>query len=160
MLHVVQHLNRDIRTSMATAELYWDGIQLEFEKVMLQFSDQPPVLIVEDDPALRELYRSAFKSAGYSVTAVGDGADALRVIEQRPPQAVVLDLALPYVSGLDVHRELRARPETCHIPVVIVSGTDTSGVDRGDFIKVLSKPVSPDVVVNAVALSVKKKAGL
>ena len=123
-------------------------------------SDQPPVLVVEDDPALREMYRVALRGAGYSVTAVGDGAEALRFIEQRPPQAVVLDLALPHVSGLDVHRELRARPETRDIPVVVVSGSDISAVDRTDLVKVLAKPVSPDVVVSAVELSVQKKAGL
>jgi CheY-like chemotaxis protein len=123
-------------------------------------SEQRAVLIVEDDTALRELYRFALKGAGYAVAAVGDGADALRVIEQHPPRAVVLDLALPRVSGLDVHRELRARPETRHIPVVVVTGTDASSLERSEFIRVLSKPVSPDVVVNAVELSVKKKAGL
>jgi hypothetical protein len=44
--------------------------------------------------------------------------------------------------------------------VVVVTGTDASSLERSEFIRVLSKPVSPDVVVNAVELSVKKKAGL
>lgn len=70
------------------------------------------ILIVEDDPQLRELYRNALRTAGYGVAAVEDGADALRQIEHSKPALVVLDLALPRVDGRDVHRELKARPDT------------------------------------------------
>jgi CheY-like chemotaxis protein len=79
------------------------------------------VLVVEDDPALRELYRSTLTLAGYSVVAVEDGIDALRRVERRRPDALVLDLALPRKSGRDVKRELRSNPETRDIPIVIVS---------------------------------------
>jgi CheY-like chemotaxis protein len=108
------------------------------------------VLVVEDDPALRELYRSALRAAGYAVVAVEDGVDALRRVERGCPEAVVLDLGLPRLSGRDVQRELKSSPDTQHIPIVVVSGTDTSDLDPEDFACVLNKPISADALILAV----------
>ena len=68
----------------------------------------------------------------------------------------MLDLALPRLDGRDVHRELRARPETRDVPVVVVSGTNTDDLNRADFASVLQKPVLPDAVVTAVDRSLRK----
>ncbi|MBI4264134.1 MAG: response regulator [Acidobacteria bacterium] len=114
------------------------------------------VLVVEDDPSLRELYRTTLRTAGYAVVAVEDGADALRHIEQGPPAAVVLDLALPRVGGRDVQRELRSHPETRHIPIVVVSGTDMSDLDSNEYASLLMKPVAPEVLVWAVENSIRR----
>ena len=116
------------------------------------------MLVVEDDPALRDLYRSALTSAGYTVVAVEDGVDALRRIDGSTPAAVVLDLALPRLNGYDVTRELKSRPDTRHIPIVIVSGTDPRGLDSSDFACVLRKPVDPEAVVIAVDRCLKGRA--
>jgi CheY-like chemotaxis protein len=108
------------------------------------------VLVVEDDSSLRELYRSALVSAGYSVVAVEDGIDALRRVEREAPQAVVLDMALPRLGGRDVQRELKSRPETSSIPIVVVSGTDVSDLKDSDYATVLKKPIHAETVVYAV----------
>lgn len=108
------------------------------------------VLVVEDDSSLRELYRLALVSAGYSVVAVEDGMDALRRVERDAPQAVVLDMALPRMNGRDVQRELSSRPETSTIPIVVVSGSDISDLNEGDFASVLRKPIHAEAVVYAV----------
>ena len=108
------------------------------------------VLVVEDDSSLREMYRSALMSAGYSVVAVEDGVDALRRIEHEAPQAVVLDMALPRMNGRDVQRELSSRPETSSIPIVVVSGSDISDLNEADFASVLRKPIHAEAVVYAV----------
>jgi CheY-like chemotaxis protein len=108
------------------------------------------VLVVEDEPALRELYRSVLRNAGFAVVAVEDGLGALRRVESARPQAVVLDLDLPRVGGRDVQRELKARPDTQRIPIVVVSGTDTADLDPEDFSCILRKPVSADELVSAV----------
>jgi CheY-like chemotaxis protein len=115
------------------------------------------VLVVEDDASLRELYRSALRAVGYAVVAVEDGLEALRRVERMPPDAVVLDLALPRLSGRDVHRELKAHPETHDIPVIIVSGTDTSDLNPNDFVCVLKKPVSLDALIQAVQDCVRRR---
>ena len=108
------------------------------------------VLVVEDDPTLRELYRSSLRAAGYAVVAVSDGLDALRRVEREAPDAVVLDLALPRLGGRDVQKELKSAPDTKHIPIVVVSGTDTSDLDPDDFACVLNKPIDVDALIVAV----------
>jgi CheY-like chemotaxis protein len=108
------------------------------------------VLVVEDDAALRELYRSALRSAGFTVIAVEDGLSALRRVESDKPRAVVLDLDLPRVGGRDVQQELKARRDTQQIPIMVVSGTDTEDLDPEDFACILRKPITPDELVSAV----------
>lgn len=108
------------------------------------------ILIVEDDPNLRELYRRLLVTAGYAAIAVEDGLDALRLMERQVPSLVVLDLALPRLPGQDVARELRAQAATRHIPIVIVTGTDARDLTATDFPFVLRKPVEPDALLAAV----------
>ena len=116
------------------------------------------ILIVEDDPTLRELYRTALAAEGYGVVAVEDGLDALRVIEAATfPTAVVLDLELPRLGGRDVHQELRARADTSQIPILIVTGSDVGDLDPADFACILKKPVSVDSFVAAVRRCVRKR---
>ncbi len=108
------------------------------------------VLVVEDDPAAREFYRSILRQAGLAVVAVEDGLEALQIVETRPPEVVILDMALPRVSGRDVYHELKARPETRGIPIVVVTGHDISDLDPGDFAGVLQKPLDPNDLVSMV----------
>jgi CheY-like chemotaxis protein len=111
---------------------------------------KPSVLVVEDDRSLREFYRTTLRSAGYEVGAVEDGTDALRRMEDWTPDVLVLDLGLPQMDGRDLHYELRSRRETRRIPIVIVSGTDTSDLNQAEFAAVLQKPVLPEVLLQAV----------
>src|ERR1041384_4693989 len=72
----------------------------------------PTVLVVEDDRGTREMFDYALRVTGFRVVSAGDGYAALRVIEQDLPDVIVLDLQLPQVSGMDVHQEVTAPPET------------------------------------------------
>ena len=114
------------------------------------------MLVVEDDAALRELYRAALRSAGFAVVAVEDGLSALRRVESDTPRAVVLDLDLPRVGGRDVQRELSARRDTREIPILVVSGTDTEDLNPEDFACILRKPVNADELVRAVQRCIAK----
>ena len=107
------------------------------------------VLVVEDDPPLREMYRSALTAAGYAVFAVEDGLDALRYIETHTPSAVVLDLGLPRLHGGDVQREMAAQGLAA-IPIIVVTG-EAASVDERDFACILRKPIEPDRLVETVA---------
>ncbi|OFW14866.1 MAG: hypothetical protein A3H29_14470 [Acidobacteria bacterium RIFCSPLOWO2_02_FULL_67_21] len=113
-------------------------------------SRKATLLVVEDDHALRELYRATLIAAGYAVVAVEDGIDALRYVDGRIPSLIVLDLALPRLAGHDVQRELASRAETRHIPIIVVTGTDTRDLRVTDFDGVLRKPVTTDALVAAV----------
>jgi CheY-like chemotaxis protein len=110
---------------------------------------RPAVLIVEDDPELRTLYRTALSLAGYSVVAVGDGIEALRRIEAEPPDIMVLDMSLPRLGGRDVSLEVGSHAETAAIPIVVVTG-DARGLNTSDFACVLQKPIDLDTLVRTV----------
>ena len=114
------------------------------------------VLVVEDDPELRALYRTTLRSAGYAVFAVGDGIEALQYVEQTLPAAVVLDLGLPRLHGRDVQRELAAQRQTRDIPIIVVTG-DAGNIDERDFACVMRKPISADALVSAVHNCVSKR---
>ena len=116
------------------------------------------VLVVEDDPPTRTLYREALAHASYNVIAVEDGLDALRRIAEARPDAVVLDLMLPRVGGWDVYKELRGNPATAHIPVVIVTGSDTRDLEPAASRYFLRKPVSPDTLCAVVDRAVRGRS--
>jgi DNA-binding response OmpR family regulator len=114
-------------------------------------SAKATVLVVEDDPALRELYRQTLKISGYAAQAVSDGVSALRrIVNGTPPDAVVLDLGLPRLSGQDVRREMLSHAATRDIPVVVVTGTDAPNLSAPDYPCVLHKPIEPEELVSAV----------
>jgi two-component system response regulator MprA len=115
------------------------------------------VLVVEDDAALRGLYKTVLTLEGYLVVTAEDGIDALRRIDDHAIDAVVLDLALPRLSGHDVSRELASHQSLRDIPIVIVTGSDAAGVDPADFACVLRKPFSPDALVKAVKDCLRKR---
>jgi DNA-binding response OmpR family regulator len=85
---------------------------------------RPCVLVVDDDTAIQELFTTVFRFSGFDVRHAVNGLGALREIERHPPDAVILDLDLPFLNGLEVHEELASRPETQQVPVIIVTGTD------------------------------------
>src|SRR2546426_6854378 len=105
------------------------------------------VLVVEDDPHLRHLYRSALTLAGYIVVSVEDGVDALRHVEADVPGLVVLDLGLPRLSGRDVQRELAAHAETQSIPVIVVSG-DPGDINPSDLDRKSTRLNSSHLVIS------------
>jgi CheY-like chemotaxis protein len=116
--------------------------------------DVPParttILLVEDDLALRQLYRVALELRGHHVEVAADGVTALQLVENGPlPDLVVLDLALPRMSGFTVAAELAANERTRHIPIIIVTGT-TEMFDERRFRVVLHKPATPERLAAAV----------
>jgi CheY-like chemotaxis protein len=107
------------------------------------------VLVVEDDPALRRMYRTALALTGFEVVEVDDGLAALHILDDRPVDIVVLDLLLPTISGLVVQQEIAAHAHTRNIPIVVVTGSDMS-LDHLEIPCVLRKPVSPEALIDAV----------
>lgn len=106
------------------------------------------VLVVDDDVATREMFRMALRIAGFDVETASDGVAALRQIDQRVPDVVVLDLDMPGINGIALHGELDAREHTKHVPIVIVTGTDWQS--PFPVSAALSKPLSPHDLVDAV----------
>lgn len=91
--------------------------------------DRPSVLIVEDEPAQREVLGYNFESEGFSVTKAENGDDALMFVDEDAPDIIVLDWMLPGVSGIEICRRLKSRAETRGIPIIMLSAR-SEDVDR------------------------------
>jgi two-component system response regulator MprA len=92
------------------------------------------VLVVDDEPGVRQAVGEALRFCGYDVTAVGDGVSALDVARGEPIDAIVLDLMMPGVGGLDVCRRLRAGGD--RTPILVLTARDAvadrvAGLDAG-----------------------------
>src|ERR671918_768990 len=98
------------------------------------------ILVVEDDPQLRQLYWQALTFEGFHVITAEDGQTALECLDHQLPALVVLDLNVPRVSGWDIHRELMSKPETRKIPIIVVTGADPADV-AAQAAALLVKPV-------------------
>ncbi len=88
---------------------------------MASMSGQPSILIVEDEPAQREVLAYNLEAEGFSVTTAANGEEALLMISEAPPDVIVLDWMLPAVSGIEVCRRLKSRPDTRGLPVIMLS---------------------------------------
>ena len=109
------------------------------------------VLVVEDDPDLRWMFRTALTFAGYEVVQANDGLEALRQLEAGGLDCVVLDLGLPLVSGHVVLQEVAAQAQTSDVPVVVVvTGNPVSEDALPQAACVLAKPVTPERLVDTV----------
>jgi DNA-binding response OmpR family regulator len=109
------------------------------------------ILVVEDEPRIAGLVRDYLEHAGFAVLTAGDGAGGLALARARRPDAIVLDLGLPKVDGLDVIRTLRADSS---VPIVVLTarGDETDriiGLELGadDYVV---KPFSPKELVARV----------
>jgi two-component system phosphate regulon response regulator PhoB len=106
----------------------------------------PRILVIEDDDAIATLIQYNLEKEGYDVAIAGDGEEGLVQTDERLPDLIVLDWMLPKVSGIEVCRRLRGRPETRNVPIIMLTarGEETDrvrGLDVGadDY---LTKPFS------------------
>ena len=112
------------------------------------------ILIVDDDPHIRQLLAFAFSKAGLDTIEAGDGEEALSQVERRSPDLVLLDINMPRMDGLEVCRRLRA---TSSVPIFFLSSRDDEidrvlGIELGGDDYVV-KPFSPrEVVARAMAI--------
>jgi DNA-binding response OmpR family regulator len=105
------------------------------------------VLIVEDEPDIRELVVHHLKREGYLVSAASSGEEALRQVQAAPPDLVLLDLMMPAMDGLEVCRRLRQDPATVSLPIVMLTAKGDE-VDRVLGLEIgaddyIVKPFSP-----------------
>jgi DNA-binding response OmpR family regulator len=85
-------------------------------------SAQPSVLVVDDDPAIRDALDRALRLEGFGVSTRPDGPAALASVEQQPPDVMVLDVMMPGLSGVEVVRRLRA--DGYELPICVLSARD------------------------------------
>ncbi len=81
----------------------------------------PSVLVVEDEPAQREVLTYNLEAEGFRVTQADNGEEALLLVDEEMPDLILLDWMLPNVSGIEVCRRLKSRPETRGVPIIMLS---------------------------------------
>jgi len=79
------------------------------------------VLLVDDSKFLRMANERALSKAGFEVSTAADGEEALQVVNDKPPDIILLDMMLPMISGPEVLRALKANPATMDIPVIVLT---------------------------------------
>jgi len=79
------------------------------------------LLVVEDESDIAELLRHVFSKEGFQVEVAHSGLSALEVLRREPPDLVVLDWMLPELSGIEVLKEMRARPDMQLVPVILLT---------------------------------------
>lgn len=84
-------------------------------------ADSPSVLVVEDEPAQREVLIYNLEAEGYGVARAEDGDEALVLVQEAQPDLIILDWMLPGVSGIEVCRRLKANSGTRSIPVIMLT---------------------------------------
>ena len=107
---------------------------------------QPYILVMEDEDALATLLQYNLEKEGYDVVVAADGEEGLVQVDERQPDLILLDWMLPKVSGIEVCRRLRGRPESRNLPIIMLTarGEESDrvrGLDTGadDY---LTKPFS------------------
>ncbi|WP_151717948.1 phosphate regulon transcriptional regulator PhoB [Gemmobacter serpentinus] len=91
--------------------------------------EQPTVLLVEDEPAQREVLAYNLEAEGFAVTQAADGEEAMMLVDEAAPDIIILDWMMPNLSGIEVCRRLKMRPETRGIPIILLSAR-AEEVDR------------------------------
>ncbi len=118
---------------------------------------KPSLLIVEDDAALAELLEWTFTAEGYRVRRTGDGEEALLMVREEVPDAVILDWMIESLPGIEVCRQLRSRAESEQVPILMLTARGEED-DRIRGIKTgaddyMTKPFSPrELLVRIEAL--------
>ena len=119
------------------------------------------IVIVEDEEDILELLRYHLMREGYSVTTAANGEQALKIISQKMPALVLLDLMLPGLNGLELCRNLKQDPQTAAIPIMMVTAKNEEsdvviGLELGadDYIM---KPFSMKVLVARVHAVLRRR---
>ena len=83
---------------------------------------QKKILIVDDDKEYLEELSEMLTLAGYDVTAISDGASAIKAAQVTVPDIILMDLRMPIMSGFEVADRLKTLTQTCKIPVIAITG--------------------------------------
>ncbi|MBX6389854.1 MAG: response regulator [Frankia sp.] len=116
--------------------------------------EPPRVLVVDDDPVIRQLVVVNLELEGFEVHTAVDGADCLERIHEIAPSVITLDIMMPQVDGWEVASRLRDDPATADIKVVMLTArAQEADLRRGSRLGVdcyLTKPFDPDELIGVV----------
>jgi len=119
------------------------------------------ILVIEDDPAVRENIQFLLEESGYTVVTANDGNQGMAIAPKLVPDLILCDIMMPHADGYDVLRALRSRPETFSVPFVFLTArSEMTDMRRGmqlgadDF---LLKPYKAEDLLQAVLTQISKQ---
>lgn len=120
------------------------------------------ILIIDDDEFLRDVYLRVFQNAGFEVFAAEDGAEGLAVATKEHPEIIFTGIMMPNMSGFELMKQLKSRPDASAIPVVISShlGREEDRKEAGKLgakAFVIKGLISPKEVVNLISDILEKQ---
>ncbi|OGS01060.1 MAG: hypothetical protein A3G41_05175 [Elusimicrobia bacterium RIFCSPLOWO2_12_FULL_59_9] len=91
------------------------------------------ILVVEDEPATREVLRRTLEQEGYRVCLASDGEEAVEMLRRESTDMILLDLVLPGINGWEFCRAVRGEPALAHIPIIIITAKDSPAYQQKAF---------------------------
>ncbi len=125
-------------------------------------ASEKTVLVVDDEPDVREFLSTCLKDAGFQVKTAGDGVDGLEKIEKYMPDLVTVDMVMPRRSGINLIRKLKKDNETANIPVIVITAHANDEFGKKDISKfdgfathlkpryIMEKPITPSSLIKAI----------
>jgi CheY-like chemotaxis protein len=118
----------------------------------------PKILIVDDDPDVRDSLRDAFESQGLSCVSAGNGREAAERLDISDADVILTDYRMPLMNGLDFLRHLAASPDR-RIPVIVMSGESAEALRRAAFdlgaFAVVEKPYDTAELIDTVFRAIR-----
>ena len=111
------------------------------------------ILIVEDHPTMREAMKMILEHEGFEIREAPDGAIAMSMVKEQPPDLMFLDLNIPGTSGVDVLTKIKADPATKDVRVIVVTATGEEGRSYAQSLgadEYFTKPFSPTALLKTV----------
>jgi CheY-like chemotaxis protein len=110
------------------------------------------VLLIEDDPAQRAMYRDLLYYNGYDVLLADDARMGVPLALEAHPDIIVMDVMLPGLNGLEATRQLSRHPKTTGIPIICMSGFPVSpdSATHSGARELLAKPVDPSTLIKSI----------
>lgn len=139
----------DVATLIDVLDADTQGLRLSVQAAEL--APQLRVVVADDSLSVRRALTELMEDAGYEVHAARDGLEALELIESISPALVLLDLEMPKLNGLEVTRFMRGRPQTRHVPILMITSRASekyrTQADEAGVNLMLGKPFSEDDLI-------------
>jgi DNA-binding response OmpR family regulator len=118
-------------------------------------SEKKKVLLVEDDPFIRDIYQVKFSQEGFEVSMAENGAEALKKMKQSVPDIILLDIIMPYMDGMETLKNIKDNEEWKKIPVIMLTNISekekiTKSEDYGINEYLIKSHFTPSEVVQKV----------
>ena len=126
-------------------------------------ASEKKVLVVDDEPDVRNFLAACIEDAGFEVDTAEDGVEALEKVNADPPDLMTLDMVMPRTSGIQVIRKLRENERFKRLPIIVITAHAHDEFGSEDFKEfaaftsglrpryIMDKPITPDKLVKAIA---------